>query len=142
MSAYLTAELRAQLLRVDDHRCAYCLTTEANSGQPMTVDHILPETHCGLTEFGNLCFCCRRCNEFKGSKIAAIDPLTGEVVPFFHPRRQKWSEHFEWDETGALMIGLSATGRATVPGLNMNDPVIVATRRRWVSVGWHPPLAP
>jgi hypothetical protein len=30
-------------------------------------------------------------------------------------------------------------GRATVAALNMNHPLIVEARYRWVQVGWHPP---
>lgn len=104
----------------------------------MTTDHIIPESKGGLTEFGNLCFSCRRCNEFKGSAITGKDPLTGDTVSLYHPRRQKWHEHFAWDETGVSLIGLTDIGRATVIALNMNDSVILAARRRWVSVGWHP----
>jgi hypothetical protein len=105
----------------------------------MVVDHVIPESKGGLTEFDNLCFSCRRCNEFKGSNITAQDPLTGKSVSFYHPRQQKWHEHFAWDETGVLIAGLTPVGRATVIALNMNDAIIVAARRRWVSVGWHPP---
>jgi hypothetical protein len=47
MSTYLSAELRQQLVEADDHRCAYCQTTEANTGQPMVVDHIIPEVQDG-----------------------------------------------------------------------------------------------
>ncbi len=139
MSTYLTAELRLQLIEADDHRCAYCQTTEINSGQPMTVDHVVPESRGGLAEFDNLCFCCRRCNEFKGSKTSAQDPLTGQDVDLYHPRRHHWKDHFAWDETGKFLVGLSNVGRTTVIALKMNDPLIVATRRRWISVGWHPP---
>jgi len=56
MSTYLSAELRRQLVAADDHRCAYCQTTQANTGQPMVVDHIIPEAQGGQTEFLNLCF--------------------------------------------------------------------------------------
>jgi len=135
---YLPANLREQLLAADDRRCAYCHTTEANSGQPMTVDHIVPQAQGGPTTFDNLCFACRRCNEFKGSAITACDPLTGEVVPLFHPRTRTWSEHFAWDPSGARVVGLTAIGRATVVALNMNNAAIVNARHRWVSVGWHP----
>lgn len=69
---YLPANLREQLLAADDRRCAYCHTTEANSGQPMTVDHIVPQAQGGSTTFDNLCFACRRCNEFKGSAITGL----------------------------------------------------------------------
>ena len=136
---YLSADLQEQLLAADDERCAYCRTTEANTGQPMTLDHIVPEAQGGPTMFDNLCFACRRCNEFKGSAITGHDPLTDEVVPLFHPRTQTWHDHFTWDASGTHIIGLTATGRATVLALKMNNETIAYARRRWVSVGWHPP---
>ena len=67
------------------------------------------------------------------------DPLTGERVPLFHPRRQQWREHFCWSEDGSEIIGLTPMGRATVAALNMNHLAIVEARRRWARVGWHPP---
>ena len=139
MSTYLSADLRQALLEADGQQCAYCQTSTDNTGQPMTVDHIIPSAQGGLTEFENLCFCCRACNEYKGATIAAIDPLTGEAGSFFNPRQQNWREHFQWDEMGTQLVGLTITGRITIVGLNMNNPVIISARRRWVSVGWHPP---
>ena len=139
MSTYLAAELRQQLLEVDDQRCAYCQTTQANSGSPMIVDHVVPGSKGGNTEFDNLCFACHRCNEFKGATTALEDPLSGEMTPLFHPRRQVWPEHFTWDATGIRIIGVTAVGRVTVITLNMNNEVILDARRNWVSVGWHPP---
>jgi len=136
---YIPADLREQLLAADDRRCVYCQTTEANTGQPMTVDHIVPKAQDGPTQFDNLCFACRRCNEFKGSATVAREPLTNEIVPLFHPRSQKWNDHFDWGASGTHVIGLTAIGRATVIALNMNNAVIVDARRRWVSMGWHPP---
>ncbi len=56
MSPYLAAELRRQLVETDDHRCAYCQTTQANTGLPMVIDHIIPESQSGQSEFHNLCF--------------------------------------------------------------------------------------
>ena len=131
--------LRDRLIAADDQRCAYCHTTEPNTGQPMTVDHIIPQVQGGSTTFENLCFACRRCNEFKGGATAAHDPLTGDIVPLFHLRNQRWSEHFAWDASGTHLLGLTPVGRATVVALNMNNAVVVDARRRWVSVGWHPP---
>ncbi|MFP4351175.1 MAG: HNH endonuclease [Desulfococcaceae bacterium] len=139
MSVYLSSQLRERLIAADNQHCAYCHTREATTGQPMALDHIIPESQGGLTEFENLCFCCRRCNEFKGPKTAGPDPLTGEIVSFYHPRKQKWHKHFSWDETGTSIVGVNPEGRATVVGLHMNDPIMIAVRRRWVAVGWHPP---
>ncbi len=121
------------------HRCGYCLTTEANVGMPLTVDHIIPRSKGGKTTLANLWLVCYRCNEFKEDQTEAEDPLTGKSVPLFNPRTQSWSEHFAWSPDGTHVIGLTAIGRATVIALRMNDEVRVAARRRWVSVGWHPP---
>lgn len=71
MSTYLAAELRERLLEADNRHCAYWHTTEANTGQPMTVDHVTPEAQGGTTIFENLCFACRRCNEYKGARTTA-----------------------------------------------------------------------
>lgn len=51
---HLPTDLREQLLAADDGRCAYCHTTEANTGQPMTIDHIVPKAQGGPTAFDNL----------------------------------------------------------------------------------------
>ena len=138
MSVCLSQVLQRRLAQADNRHCAYCHTKEANTGQPMTVDHILPRAQGGLTVFENLCFACRLCNEFKGSQISAVDPLSGAATTLFHPRREVWAEHFVWDETSVTLLGLTATGRATIIALQINHPIMVAARRRWVSVGWHP----
>ncbi len=104
----------------------------------MTVDHIIPKSQGGSTEFANLCFCCRACNEFKGQKITAEDSSSGEVVSLYHPRQHLWQEHFTWNEPGTSLVGLTTVGRVTIIGLKMNNQAIVSARRRWVSAGWHP----
>jgi hypothetical protein len=139
MSVYLPGELRRQLEEADDHRCAYCQTLQANSGQKMVPDHITPESMGGKRVFENICFSCRLCNEFKGSRTVGTDPLTDQIVSLFHPRSQNWPDHFDWEESGTRIIGLTAIGRATVLTLRMNNEVIVPARQRWVGAGWHPP---
>jgi hypothetical protein len=131
--------MRQKLAEECRHRCSYCLMTEANTGIPMTVDHITPVSKGGETSPANLCLACYRCNEFKADQTEAEDPLTGEIVPLFNPRTQAWAEHFVWSPDGTRIIGLTAIGRATVVALQMNDALRVAARQRWVSVGWHPP---
>jgi hypothetical protein len=135
----ISADLRQSLGEEYRYRCCYCLTTEANTGIPMTVDHIVPASQGGETTPANLCLACYRCNEFKADQTEAEDPLTGEVVPIFNPRTQVWAEHFAWNSDGTRIIGLTATGRAAIVALRMNDELRVNARRRWVSVGWHPP---
>ena len=87
----------------------------------------------------NLWLACRACNEIKGARTEAVDPETGTAVAIYNPRTQHWYAHFTWDGTGALVIGLTPTGRATVLALQLNRSILVRARRRWVLAGWHPP---
>jgi hypothetical protein len=138
VAVYLSTALRQRLVEADDHRCAYCHTSQANSGSPMVVDHLLPLSKGGATDFENLCFACYRCNLFKGSQVEAVDPLSGAMSPLFHARRDHWKDHFDWDDAGLRILGLTAVGRATVTALNINNDVILDARRNWVRLGWQP----
>lgn len=133
------ATLRRLIAERDQHRCAYCLTAEENCGLQMHVDHIIPETANGPTTADNLCLACFSCNVHKGPQQTGVDPLTGETSPLFHPLRQRWRDHFAWDESNTQIVGLTPCGRATVVALQLNNPTVVRARRRWVSAGWHPP---
>jgi 5-methylcytosine-specific restriction endonuclease McrA len=139
VSKYIPENLRNQIAANDKGRCCYCLTTEANSGIPMTHDHIQPRSKGGETTFENLCLACRSCNEFKADSTTGIDPLTGETTPLFNPRTQRWSDHFTWSSDATKVEGLTTIGRTTIVCLRMNNPVIVVARRRWTISGWHPP---
>lgn len=140
MPAYVSESLRAQLFAADHERCTYCLTGQAITGLPLTIDHIEPIALGGESAFDNLCLACRSCNEFKASRNTGIDPLTGNELPLFHPRRQHWNDHFAWSADASRIEGITAVGRATIVALRMNNAVIVAARARWVLVGWHPPV--
>lgn len=120
-------------------RCGYCHTTTAITGARLVIDHIVPEVAGGATAWENLCLACHSCNEFKGARESAHDPVTGSLVRLFHPRRQRWRRHFRWSDDGAEIVGMTRVGRATVAALQLNHIEIVAARRRWVSIGWHPP---
>lgn len=139
MSFYISTNLRAQIEQTDRGRCCYCQTQEANSGIPLSFDHILPRSKGGETSFENVCLACRACNEFKAASTTGIDILTGESVSLFNPRSQNWADHFVWSGDGATIEGLTPVGRATVIALRMNHTTIVVARKRWVYSGWHPP---
>jgi len=137
--SYIPAELRRQVRDDAGYCCGYCRASEVVTATDLVVDHILPESIGGPTARENLWLICTRCNQFKGSQTHAKDPRSGESVPLFNPRTQIWQEHFAWSEDGAEIIGRTACGRATVEALNLNRELAVLARRRWVSVGWHPP---
>ncbi len=139
MSAYVPAELKAQVRQVDRHRCCYCLTTEDNSGVPMSFEHIYPRSKGGATSFQNICLACRPCNEFKSDTVQGKDFVTEESASLFNPRTQDWSRHFTWSGDGTVIEGLTPVGRVTIAALQMNHAAIVRARRRWVAGGWHPP---
>jgi len=84
------------------------------------VEHIVARQHGGSDDAANLALACHHCNFHKGPNLTAIDPLTGRIVPLFHPREQQWTEHFF--KNGTLIDGLTAIGRATVSLLKMNMP--------------------
>ena len=109
--ARISAALRREVRERAKERCEYCLLTESQAFGPHEPDHLIALKHGGVTSSANLVLACLDCNRFKGSDIASLDPLTGELVALFNPRTQNWSEHFQLN--GAQIIPLSATGRAT-----------------------------
>jgi hypothetical protein len=136
---HISADLRRRVRELAQYRCGYCLRTEELAGEQMTIEHIRPESRGGLTVEQNLWLACRRCNEYKGAQTHALDPLMSKRIRLFNPRKQSWTEHFAWDESGTRIFGLTPTGRATVSALRLNNPEIVVTRRLWVAAGWWPP---
>ena len=64
------------------------------------------------------------------------------MVPLFHPRRQRWRDHFAWDDTFTRIVGLTPAGRATVRELHLNRNGLVNLRRVLRMTSQHPPLEP
>jgi hypothetical protein len=93
--------------------------------------------HGGLTRYSNLATACTRCNLNKGPNLAGIDPKTRKLVPLFHPRLDRWTDHFRW--RGAQLIGSTPIDRVTIRVLAMNDPDAVALRRLLIAEGSLPP---
>lgn len=100
--------------------CEYCHLPAEFFPLTFHVDHITPRQHGGSTEFDNLALACLHCNRHKGPNLAGLDPINGELVTLFHPRRDRWTEHFEW--LGTDLVGRTAIGRATVRVLAINAP--------------------
>ncbi|MGQ9627694.1 MAG: HNH endonuclease [Anaerolineae bacterium] len=119
--------------------CEYCRSQARFAIQPFSVEHVIPHSQGGETSLDNLALACQGCNNHKYNKIEARDPVTGDVVPLFHPRRQQWRDHFVWNEDFTLIIGLTPTGRATVEALQLNREGLVNLRRILYAMGEHPP---
>ena len=106
----------------------------------LEIEHIVPLAKDGGNDEDNLWLCCPICNRYKGDLTLARDRETGQMVPLFHPRNQRWFEHFAWSSDGLRVKGLTPVGRATVAALHLdNDPDAIVVRGYWVMAGWHPP---
>ena len=112
----IKAEVRERAHNV----CEYCHLHQDDSPLAVLhVEHIIPKIHGGTDDLDNLALACIDCNLHKGTNLTGIDPQINEVTELFHPRRQSWSEHFEWQ--GIYVMGKTATGRTTIRVLNMNS---------------------
>jgi hypothetical protein len=131
--------LRALVLAAAGGRCGSCRSSEEVTGAPLEIEHLTPEARGGPTRRENLWAACRQCNALKGDRVEAIDPATGLAAPLFNPRRQRWADHFAWEEGGVFIAGLTPEGRATAAALELNRALLVRARRRWIAAGWHPP---
>jgi hypothetical protein len=91
------------------------------------------EKHGGQTVEDNLALSCVLCNQHKGSDLASIDPVTGQLTPLFHPRRDRWDDHFRRE--GARLEPLTPAGRVTVRLLQLNHPHRVEERELLLRLG-------
>ncbi|MBX9790641.1 MAG: HNH endonuclease [Pirellulales bacterium] len=85
----------------------------------LQIEHVIARQHGGSHVPDNLALACLHCNAHKGANLTGIDPETGDITPLFNPRTETWAEHFSVE--GEWIVGLSATGRATIRVLAMND---------------------
>lgn len=136
---YIPDTLRKTVAEAARYRCGYCQTREEIVGYTLHVEHLHPRALGGLSNEENLWLACSVCNNYKSSQVQAEDPVTKLLVPLFNPRTQNWPDHFAWSEEGTYLSGLTPVGRATVLALQLNAPIRIHARRRWVSAGWHPP---
>jgi hypothetical protein len=107
--------------------CDYCSISERLTVAVHEIDHVIAVKHGGQTVVENLALCCAVCNRFKGSDIASIDPETGHLTPLYHPRIDRWDDHYEF--RNGEITGLTATGWATVRLLRMNRPTRIKERQ-------------
>lgn len=132
-----TAEVRRIVIQRAGGRCEYCRIHQEDAASRHQVDHVLAEKHGGLTMPENLALSCLPCNRRKSSDIGAIDPETGQFVRLFDPRRQEWSDHFQF--ASEKIVGLTSAGRATAEFLRLNVPERLQERAELVRIGRLPP---
>lgn len=137
MTARVPELLKRRVAERAGLRCEYCGLSQAGQEATFHIDHVIPTSAGGETEAGNLALACVSCSLRKAARLDATDPATDLDVPIFNPRKERWDTHFRWDEV--VLVGLTATGRATVHALQMNRPIALAIRREEAAFGRHLP---
>lgn len=136
--SYVSDKLRQKIIEQAGNRCGYCMGEQRYIFAPLEIDHILPSALGGTDDEENLWLACRLCNSYKSIQTHALDEFTKKKVRIFNPRKQNWKRHFEIQK-GIEIIGKTATGRATVTGLQMNNALAMTVRGNWLTAGWYPP---
>jgi hypothetical protein len=139
MSSYVSAALRRLVAERAAYLCEYCLLHEEDTFFGCEVDHIISEKHGGATVAENLAYACAFCNRAKGSDVGSIVWRTGTFSRFFHPRIDRWADHFALD--GVMIRPLSAIGEVTVRILDFNNPDRLLERRAVHALGRYPSAA-
>ena len=131
---YVAADLRRSVVERAGGRCEYCLIPDRATFAALQIDHIVAEKHGGTTASENLALACALCNKCKSSDIAAIDPVSGEIVALYNPRLATWQTHFELRPDGRI-LGKTPEGRATARLLRFEDTYRVEERRLLIEAG-------
>jgi hypothetical protein len=130
----MDAPLRRLVRQRAGNRCEYChLRQEHDRFHTLHVEHIIARQHRGSDEADNLALACHQCNLHKGTNLSSFDPDTNEIVRLFHPRRDRWTDHFKFE--GPLLVGLTPAGRTTAWLLQMNSDERLEWRRALRELG-------
>lgn len=132
---YITKELKQLVSQRADFLCEYCLISEEDSGG-CQFDHVISVKHGGETTAENLAYACLYCNLNKGTDLGSIIWRTGDLVRFFNPRREKWSEHFCLE--GAMIQPLTDIGEVTARILQFNSSDRLLERQLLIEVNRYP----
>lgn len=123
----MEAQTRTRVRERAGNRCEYCQLHQDDSPlATLHIEHIISKVHGGTDDLENLALACIDCNLHKGTNLTGVDPETRQITELFHPRCERWEEHFIWH--GNQIVGLSARGRTTVRVLQMNSEDQLALR--------------
>ena len=138
MSEYIAVDLRRRVRDTFFACCAYCQTDESLTVAIFEIEHIVPVSLGGVTDFDNLCLACPACNRFKSNRTQGVTDA-GVETRLFHPQQDLWLEHFDWSVGGTIIVGLTDLAQSTINALRMNRKQVVDVRSLWVDAGRHPP---
>jgi hypothetical protein len=135
----VSKEVRRTVAERAGLRCEYCRCLSEFTSDDYAVEHIHPQARGGNNALANLAWSCPGCNSRKFTATTGIDPVTGDTVALYHPRRDRWGDHFAWAGGGLFIAGVSPTGRATVERIRLNRRRVVNLRYALITSEVHPP---
>ena len=119
------------------NRCEYCKMHQALQGATFHVEHVIPRSAGGSDGVDNLAWACPSCNLYKADRTSIkLDGLS-DTIPLFHPRMDRWTDHFEWDEY--TIVSKTDVGNATIATLKLNHERRIRIRQAEQLFGMFPP---
>jgi len=138
MSQHIPVALRRQVWERAAGLCEYCLQHELDDWVSFQIEHIISKKHGGRTTLSNLALACLECNVAKGSDLGSMTRATSILIPFYHPRRDKWTEHFRLQ--GYRILPLTQTGEVTCRILGFNARQRLLKRQAIAKAGHYPSM--
>jgi hypothetical protein len=132
----IPAEMRRLVVGRAHRRCEYSLIHEDDTYFGCEVDHVVSEKHGGPTVVENLAYACLVCNRNQGSDLGSILVPGGDLIRFFHPRTDVWSDHFSLD--GVVIKPLTAIGQVTERIFRFNAIERLMEREALRAIGRYP----
>ncbi len=136
MSRYISEKLRKLVENRAKGICEYCLISIEDTYLGGEIDHIISIKHGGKTKPDNLALACQPCNRNKGSDLGSIPEKSKELIRFFNPRTDLWSEHFRLNES--IIEFLTEIGEVTARIFEFNTPERLLERKGLIEIGHFP----
>ena len=126
-------EIRNFVKKRAAYRCEYCQIPDHYGLLDFHIEHIVAIKHDGTSEAHNLAYACASCNLAKGTDLGSLDQ-NGNLIRYFDPRRQSWSDHFELRSDGVINAK-STIGEVTIKMFEMNLIERVEARENLIILG-------
>lgn len=135
MSRYISPQLRQLVKERAKNICEYCLAFEGHSFIKFQIEHIISLKHGGSSTENNLALSCFICNNNKGPDIGTI-LQENDFIRFYHPRRDKWKDHFKLER--GLILPKTDIGKGTIKILGFNEEERIEEREALIKAGYFP----
>lgn len=134
MSRYISETLREEVELRANGICEYCRIRIEDTYFGGEIDHIISIKHRGETVSENLALACQPCNRNKGSDLGSISEVSNELVRFFNPRTDFWSEHFRVNSNAEIEV-LTEIGEVTAFIFGFNESERISERKGLIELG-------